>query len=298
MLPGLARAKDPDDHLRVIRNLILEKGETAGDIVCFSCSVVVRGTVTGDIVTFGGDVEVVGSVAGDVAAIGGRVRLHQGAKVEGDVTAFGGAFVSAPQAVVGGSEQDFAWFFWPGQRRPTFRGALALLAFHGVLLLLFYPIARRIRTLRMAQTLEQRPWWSLLGGVVAFLLITALYWAVVAVTMTSTLLLKYLSSMLWAVVGLQILMLGFGLVGLSCRLGRAMRLRSGALAGMIGDAPLGLTIAGTVLVAVAELIPVVGSVAFLVFGLLGMGATVVSLFGTFPRAAGPMPGVAEPNPAN
>jgi hypothetical protein len=293
-----ALAQDADDRVRLLRNLTIEKGETASEVVCFSCSVVVRGKVTGDIVTFGGDVEMEGSGGGDVTVFGGRVRLREGAKVEGEIDVIGGALVRAPRTEVGGAQEEYAWFYVPGQRRPAWRGVLALLGFHAALLVVFYPLARSARTLRMEQTLELRPWWSLLGGVLAFLLITALYWAVAGAAMASPALMKYSSVMIWGVIALQALLLGFGLVGLGCRLGGAMRLRSGALAGLIGEAPLGLTISGTVLIFVVELIPVAGSIAFAVVLLLAMGATVVSLFGTFPRAAGALTVAAEAKPAD
>jgi hypothetical protein len=291
-----APAQNPADHVRLLRNLVIEKGETAGDVVCFSCSVVVRGRVTGDIVTFGGDVEMEGSGGGDVTVFGGRVRLHPGAKVERDIEVFGGALVRAPQTVVDGAQGDFAWFYVPGQRRPAWRGVLALLGFHAALLVMCYPLARRARTFRMAQTLELRPWWSMLGGLLAFLLITALYWAVAGAAVASPALMKYTAAMIWGVIVLQAFLFGFGLVGLSCRLGGAMRQRSGALAGLIGEAPLGLTISGALLIFLMELIPVAGSIAFAVFVLLAMGATVVSLFGTLPRGAGALTVAAEAKP--
>ncbi len=287
---GLAgTAHGAEGRTRYLRNIVLEDGGSRSDVVCYACSIRIRGNVKGDIIAIGGSVEVEGTLSGDVAAIGGSVRLGPGAKVSGDVAAIGGTVVRDPQATASRDVDSVPWFFWPGQRELQWRGVLALLGFHFGLLFVFYLAAGRRRVLKMAVALEQRPRWTLLAGVAAVGFLYLLYeltdWASSKVSALA----DYDQALFWCVTAIGMVILGFGYAGLACRLGRAMRLRSGALAGLIGDAPLPATLAGILVIPLLELIPVVGTLAFVVLALLASGAAVASVFGLFPREAGRVP---------
>src|SRR5687768_14111627 len=61
------------------------------DRVAFGSDVHVReGETVRDAVAFGGDALIEGVVTGDAVAFGGSVLLAEGARVEGDVSSFGG----------------------------------------------------------------------------------------------------------------------------------------------------------------------------------------------------------------
>ncbi len=287
-------AEAAQDLVRVLFNLVIERGQSADEVTCFGCSILVRGDVPGDVTTFGGEIEVEGNVGGDVTTVGGSIRLRADAKVAGDATALGGYLAREPQSVLEGDADTLQWFYWPGQREPHFKGVLALLGFHFGLLFVFYLAARRTRVLRIAQTLEHRPWWSLLAGILAMGVIWGLYWVLAEMAFRRALFRKLDEVMAWLVTALLIIVLGYGYAGLGCRLGRALRLRSGALAGLVGDAPLWLTVIGTLLIFVLELVPVLGTIAFGVFAVLAMGAASVSLFGTFPRPGSSVPMLGGP----
>jgi hypothetical protein len=102
-----ALAQGPDGS-RVIfgSNFTLEAEQTVdGDVVVFGGNATIEksGTVEGDMAVFGGNVNIDGTVEGDVAAIGGNVNLGETAVVEGDIALLGGHTNVAEGAQVGGS---------------------------------------------------------------------------------------------------------------------------------------------------------------------------------------------------
>ena len=91
-----ARAQEEDRRAGQIvfgRDVTLERGETVdGDLVVFGGSLMTRADsrILGDAVVFGGSITIAGKVNGDVTAIGGNVHLTPTAQVQGDAAALGG----------------------------------------------------------------------------------------------------------------------------------------------------------------------------------------------------------------
>ena len=115
-LPIAASAqKSDEDRVEFGHNIVVESGQTSGDISCFNCSVYVRGRANGDIVAFGGRVVVEGSVKGDVVAFWGTVRLEDQAQIGGDVVMLGGTVRRAPTAAIHGDTVAFGriWVLVP-----------------------------------------------------------------------------------------------------------------------------------------------------------------------------------------
>jgi hypothetical protein len=79
-------------------------GHVTGDVATYGGNVNVSssGIVDGDIKSYGGHVEIAGLVEGDVASYGGGVKLDDTAYVGGDVQSYGGAITKAPGARVEG----------------------------------------------------------------------------------------------------------------------------------------------------------------------------------------------------
>jgi hypothetical protein len=273
----------PEERVRYLRELVVQPGETTGEVTCIACSIRVYGTVMGDATTVGGEVKVDGTVTGDATAVGGAVRLGPLARVEGDADSLGGPVVRDAHAVVGGDVEAHPWMYWPGQRQPYWKGMLGLLGMEVALLLVFYLAARPVRVLRMAATLEHRPWWSVLAGALTFALICFLYYELAVMSFEKWLLTGRGDWLYWGLAAVLLILYGFGHVGIACRLGRTLRLRSGAVAGLVGDAPLPLTAVGILLIFVLELVPVIGTLAFVLLALLSLGAAVLSVLGSFPR---------------
>lgn len=73
-------------------NLTIAAGDTIESLLSLGCNVTVEqgATIQGDLVEFGGNVTVAGSIGGDVASFGGNLWLTETADVSGKVTSFGG----------------------------------------------------------------------------------------------------------------------------------------------------------------------------------------------------------------
>lgn len=129
--------------------------------------------IEGNVVAVFGSVTVRGQVAGDAVAVFGSVRLAPGAVVDGDAVAVGGALERDPTATVSGQSVAIEPGF--GQRPRLREGqaagvillvVLGLFALTVLLGLLWFPLAPD-RMLRVAVTATQRPFVSILMGVVA-----------------------------------------------------------------------------------------------------------------------------------
>lgn len=81
--------------------VVVEEGETTGDLQAFGGDVVVRGTVDGDLQTASGNVRVIGEVTGSVKAAGGNVVVA--GTVGGNVQAGGGHVEITETGTVEGS---------------------------------------------------------------------------------------------------------------------------------------------------------------------------------------------------
>lgn len=87
-----------------------ESSEIDGDMVVFGGNANIEGDVDGDMVVFGGNVNVNGTVDGDIGAIGGNVSLGESAVVKGDIGLVGGHVNRAEGAVVEGDVQGLNEF--------------------------------------------------------------------------------------------------------------------------------------------------------------------------------------------
>jgi hypothetical protein len=120
------------------RSVTIEQGARQGSINCFGCNIVVKGDLDGEVVTIGGDVTVYGKVRKDIVAVGGAIHLKNGAEADADVVAIGGGITTegAVTAPGRGAFAAFPWMHLPGQLSVGWKGALALLGFHAVCVLL------------------------------------------------------------------------------------------------------------------------------------------------------------------
>jgi len=82
-------------------SVVVEAGETTGDLEAYGGDVAIRGTVDGDLQVFAGNVRILGEVTGDVETASGNVVIS--GTVGGDVSASGGAVQLTENATVGGT---------------------------------------------------------------------------------------------------------------------------------------------------------------------------------------------------
>lgn len=324
-LPAQVNAQDPTNQLttedggKVIfgSSYTLRSGETlGGDLVVLGGSAAIEkdAVVNGDIAIFGGSLSVSGHVTGNISAMGGSVNLNETAVVDGDVQSMGVVVNQAEGALVNGSVitedpdglnlpniNPGQWL--PDQITPALGGpfrtigsalwailrALAL----GLVALLIAMLAPR-PTRRVTQTITAAPAVSGGIGVLTFIVAPALV-LILAITI---ILIPF--SLLGIVVILAATIFAWTAVGLELgnRLAALFKTQwAEPVAAGIGAAFLSL------LVSLISIIPCVDwiiSTAALAFGL---GAIVLSRFGTqnYPvamAASRPMPPApAQPAPA-
>jgi len=136
-----AVAENPADRVQVGRSIVVQPGESAGDLVCVGCSIRVRGQTSGDVVAVAGNitVESEAKIAGDAVAVAGGVRLEKGAQVRGNAVTVGGRLYRDPDAVISRevSVRSGGWLL------PIF--LVPLLVVGGVVAFIIWLIQRGIR---------------------------------------------------------------------------------------------------------------------------------------------------------
>lgn len=86
MLPASALAASEDnERIVLVGPVLVDRGESSGDIIVGQGDVTVRGDVRGDIIVADGDVTIRGEVTGDVVTFNGKSILGRRAQVGGDV---------------------------------------------------------------------------------------------------------------------------------------------------------------------------------------------------------------------
>jgi hypothetical protein len=267
----------------------LESGERMdGDLVVLGGSVVLeRGSrVDGNVVVMGGSTRVSGEVEGDVVTFGGNVVLRSTAVVDGDLITIGGNVQREVGAVVRGSEVEGLEFegfprFWTFPTRvyttrwtdrwfssifDVFKAiftALALAAL-GLLIVLFWP--KQTEMVRRAILYAPLP----SGGV-------GLLTFIVAVALMVLLAITICLSPVAFLLGVALLVAGiFGWAAVGLLVGQelleAFKVR--------GITPLMAVAVGILLLSLLGAIPCLGALVVIVAGCMGLGAVVLTRFGT------------------
>jgi uncharacterized RDD family membrane protein YckC len=276
--------------------VIIARGEEARDVVIVFGSVRVEGWVRGDMVVVGGSAYVDGVIEGNLVVPLGKLTLGPDAEVEGDLVVVLGELSVDPGAIIGGERFELTlsaleahlppmtglrrwvmegvilgrllphqpgWWWW-------FASACAILLV--VTALIFpRPIAYGVNAL------ETRPLGSFFLGLLVFLLFGPLLLLLVAT-------------------GVGILVVPFVLCGgcVAYFLGKAavyqyLGRQVGRQTGLAFlQLPLLALLLGIALFYAMYVIPVVGLLAWLLAGLLGLGAVVLAFFDAF-RADGAAP---------
>lgn len=272
-------------------------------------------SVDGPVVAIGGSVSVDGDVRDDVVAIGGNVVLGPKARVRGDVTSVGGTIEKNATAEIDGRTNEVAFrfphlrvgpgFWLPAAGFLTFGPWIELMAslfrmvLFGLLAFVVFFIARNpIGRIEHAAAVE--PWKAGLIGLLIELLfipIFVLTIVILAVSIIGIPLLLFVPPL--AMVALAAALV-FGFTGVACRIGRWAEHRFGwaaqspfvlLLVGLL--AIWALTIIGRVISLggwpiwfVSSALLIVGFVVEYVAWTVGLGAAVMTRFGTRPAAGG------------
>lgn len=271
-LPLCAAAQD---RVLFLQDVTIPPGQTAGEIICFWCNIRAQGAVTDDVISVLGSVELHGSASGDVVAIGGSIRLGPNARLDGDAVALGGPVERHPQAQVKGGTEAHPYAYVPGQREPRWPGAVAFLGISLTAALLLSAAMRRRRLANSAALLHRR-WLACLAIGALAILLTVLLLAFAEYAG------DWEDAVVLAVLLLLLILALPGYAGVSALAGQKLA----RLEGATGVA------AGSLATALLMIVPVVGTLVWLLVGILSIGVAVFSRFGG--RAPVPVEAGASP----
>jgi hypothetical protein len=288
-IPVGAYASDlTEDRVIFGGTYILETGETLeGDLVVFggSATLELDSLVTGDVFIMGGNLECEGTIGGELVILGGNANLSESTIIRGDVAVFGGN-VNRNGATIEGEyltgesisipfvfdeNFDFGDFDFP---QISFQARVSWLVFQSfvmaALALLVVAVAPT-GTSRVADSVARFPVQS---G--AFGLLTALAFVPGIVLMAITLLLIPLIP--FAV--LMLVVAGFfGWIAIGYELGQRMLATTQTTTSPVLAAGLGTLVLSLVAGGIG-FIPCWGGLFGLVVGLIGLGAVIITRFGT------------------
>ena len=272
-----------DDQIVLTGELLVPEGETVGTAVIFNGDAMIEGTVTKSVVVFNGDVEIAGTVGDDLVVFNGQVVVRSGAVVNGDIASRQRPVIE-DDATVGGDLEgisgriDLDWLQSVG-RIAWWVGYSVSTLILGLVVLLF---ARGVDG-PLAQAFRWRTGASFgVGAAIFFLLpLAAALLLVVVVAIPLGLFLLLALALLYTV----------GYVAGAHVLGRwILRPESSRFAAFL---------VGWGIVRGFGLIPIVGTVVWVLATIAGLGAIVVAARGSLPVATTPAatPPVPAPPPA-
>jgi hypothetical protein len=304
--PALAQ-EDPPNGVVTWEDYTLEADERLeGDLVVLGGDVTVEegSVVEGSVIVWNGSAMIAGTVVGDLVVSDGDIALEESAWVQGDVVCtfncdvtqvsgarVGGALIEdLPLPELRGFDAPIripdpvrVWEAGPGRvvnwmvRVLRTIASILVMAVVAGLVGLIWPE----QTERVAQTVARAPWHSVGLGVLVSL------GALVAVPILVLLALTICLAPASLLVALALAAVGlFGWIGIGALLGRRLlqALKAQAITPM-WSAALG-TLVLTLVSSLLDLVPclgwLVGGVATFVLGSMGMGAVLLSRFGTSP----------------
>ncbi len=294
---GLALAANSDaktingDQFVLGQSFTLAAGDTLnGSLIVIGGTVTTdaASTINGDLIMIGGTVSIGGKLTGSIVCVGGTGSVADTAIIEGDVVSAGGWLNISPKAQVKGTtnintpsdfrwnfgelfnrEGNFGWVTNPVNRVLTdmFK-VLALAALAALIVLIFAK-----PTGRVGDTISSSP--ALSWGVG---LLTVLVTPVLVVVMAVTLI---LIPAIPLVILLLVLAFVFGYIALGYEIGRKLETASKGQWAEPVSAGIGMLILGLVTTAIGW-IPCLGWVVNAAITLFGLGAIVLTRFGTHP----------------
>jgi hypothetical protein len=261
--------------------LALSGAARAQSRVWVGAKAAVDSPVSGRVVALGGSVSVSSHVTGDVVSWGSDVRILPGARIEGDLVAFGGRVEGNLSAVRGRilTPGSLSALYLAEARRAPWeprRGELGreLLGVRLLILALWLALSSALLWLRgsavsrAALCLEEGPATAAAAGVVTVVFLLLAGVSAVA-GLPDSLRVPVAAILVVAAAGLKI----FGMSALFLLIGQRLRGNVTA-AGRPGALALGLAAAGAV-----SLVPGIGAVLWSAASILGVGTATASAFG-------------------
>ena len=257
LLPAASASAKDDDHIVVVGSVLIDRDETAGDIVVIDGDVTVRGTVTGDVVVVDGNVTIRGTVSGNVVAVSGQATLGRRGRIAGDLIYGDEKPIQAPGSQVSGDVEKV------DVGNASIIGAIGVwvaclvsMFLLGLLLLLLAPRAAEA----VARTARTKALVCAGVGLLAFFVLP-----IIAVAALFTLVGIPLGIVLLTLI---VALYAIAYVTAALVLGRLILKKSRILA----------FLAGLVLLGLLTLVPIAGGIIAFLAIVFGLGALLVSLF--------------------
>jgi len=267
VFPGLSFAYSYASITQFGSNVTVRSGEReSGSITVFGGNATIDGAVEQDVTVFGGNARINGEVGHNVTVFGGNVLLGGKATVNGDVTDFGGRISKTPGATVRGNETTGV----RGVPNPFTSFAFSIISLIGnlalaALVVALFPNATQV----LADTIDREPWRAVGFGLLSVVLIPFIFVALLVIIIVG-----------WAAIPFFALAIPivffYGFVGVARWLGR----RIFASTNPAYDSPIAQVIIGALVLGIVGLIPVLGFIVEGIATLFGVGAVLISKFGT------------------
>lgn len=271
-------------------NVTIEEGATVdGDVVVIGGNISIDGDVDGDMAIIGGNMMLTAAIDGDIVIIGGQANLASTAVVDGDIATIGGNVNKEPGAEVTGDITNNAPPtvdvpdipdspeipnppnvdvninpFWSILGK--FVQAVVLAAIGMMLTLFLQP-----QLDRAAGAIVRQPWVAGGYGLLAFIVLP-----VILVIMTLTIILIPVVAVVVLIFPLAWL---FGIIAIGQEVGDRFAKAINQVWAPVLSTGFG-TFLLMLVVGFIELIPCVGWIPSALVALLGIGATIMTVFGT------------------
>lgn len=286
-----------DGRVVIGQDFTLKSGDTLnGDLVVIGGEATIEAgaTVSGDIVVIGGSLQLDGSATGNAVVVGGLAALGETASLAGDMVTVGGSLQRAEGAEIGGNvvtnlppptitiPNPYSTSIPPVPPTPkleikggpfltamsVFFQALAL-----AFLAMFLTIFLHPQLDRVAQAITQQPFMVGSVGLLTIFLapITMVVLVITLILIPVALAAAILLALAWL----------FGVVALGMEVGDRFTRSIHQSWAPVLSAGFGTFLLGIVVGAV-NLVPCVGWMAGVLVGLIGIGAVVMTMFGTRP----------------
>ena len=246
-----------------------EQEVECGDVIIFGGTLDVRGQVWGDILAFGSNIDIAGNVHGDINLYGGVVTLRDGSQLHGNINVFGGSERAETGAQLDGAlrnRSERVSFWLPGLGSGFVFPFWSLLTWVVLGLALTSLLPEHVMFVRATVASKTRR--SLFLGLLSVLLAPAVLIILIALILPIPL-------AILIAIGL-IVAWTFGTIAIGWLVGEyIMRAVAPRHNTRLAQVAVGLT----VLVLVGAL-PYIGWIVSAGAGLLGLGAVLLSRFGT------------------
>ncbi|MEJ5241602.1 MAG: polymer-forming cytoskeletal protein [Anaerolineales bacterium] len=257
------------------RTLTIQNGETVnGDLILFDSRLFVEegGILNGDLLAFDSQIELKGKVSGDVITFGGRLVLDERAQIDGDLITRNTVRRESATEFSETSSPFSLLPLWRQMRSPVFSGLTILL--ESLLLAVLAFVAALFLERQLEETAQALTTQPLIAGGLGML--TFLVVPLLALVLLITILLIPVALLL--ILGLLLALL-FGWISVGLEIGRRLANFFHREWRFPWLAALG-TFMLTLLSGIFNTIPCIGWMVGFLAALLGLGATLITSFGT------------------